>query len=207
MTKKMIYLTIVMFTVITCTAMTDGFFINNVSLKESLNNGEIQIDITYDGFLNGQLYLHYGLNGWSDINRIALDRNSISLIIPRNTAQIDFCFTNGKEWDNNNDNDWSKKLKNFLTDSFMSNLGNYINKYDFLIDTQEKIEKTIILIENHYEQNDDNNRRLKVLKELYEKGNYLTGRIMFLSKNHDSNDKRIVDCEFDYYVKMAEEIL
>jgi glucoamylase len=87
--------------------------------KSKLKKGHA-ITLYYKGYLapnSSQLKVHYGFNGWTNINDVNMEKRSdgfweASIMIPSNASQFDFVFTNGSNWDNNNQNDWHLVVNN-----------------------------------------------------------------------------------------------
>lgn len=70
--------------------------------------------IYYNGNLanSSNVSLHWGVNGWSNMQNLAMVKDSngfweATIAIPASSNTLNFCFTNGSSWDNNNNNNWT----------------------------------------------------------------------------------------------------
>lgn len=75
------------------------------------------VTLYYKGSLSNasQLKLHYGFNKWSSVSDVTMEKRSdgfweASVMIPSNASQLDFVFTDGSNWDNNNGQDWHVQI-------------------------------------------------------------------------------------------------
>lgn len=73
--------------------------------------------IYYKGSLanSNNISIHLGYDGWKNETNIPMTKDSMgfwegSVKIPTSSNQLDFCFTNGSSWDNNNNEDWHLSL-------------------------------------------------------------------------------------------------
>ncbi|MGM0607206.1 MAG: hypothetical protein ACQESP_02180 [Candidatus Muiribacteriota bacterium] len=207
MKKRFIYISFILFMSVLIMGFEQNFTDESIKFSETIKNGNILVKINYFGYLNGNVSIRYGINGWQNIKTIELDDNySVLIILPRNTAQLDFCFKNKKEWDNNNEYNWNIRLKNFLTSSFISDIGEFLDKYDYIVMTQNKIKNYISMLENtnQYSQTDLN--KLGVLRNLYDFGNMLNGGVLYAQKSDNEDEKADIIKDFKYYQKMSEGI-
>lgn len=71
------------------------------------------VTVLYRGTLQNStsLTLHWGINGWSQIQNTAMQRDSdgwwsVSITLPATSSELDYVLTNGSQWDNNGGRDW-----------------------------------------------------------------------------------------------------
>lgn len=71
------------------------------------------VTVLYRGILQSSstLTLHWGINGWSQVQNTAMRRDSdgywsVSIPLPLHSTELDYVLTNGSQWDNNGGRDW-----------------------------------------------------------------------------------------------------
>lgn len=72
-----------------------------------------QFTLYYNGKLtnSSNVTLHYGFNGWTSTANATMTKRSdgfwqATITLPSTATKLDFCFTDGSSWDNNNSQDW-----------------------------------------------------------------------------------------------------
>lgn len=72
------------------------------------------------GTLKGakQVFLHYGIDGWQETADASMcntgpDTWEVVLYLPQNASKLDYCYTDGTNWDNNSGSDWHLSFTNW----------------------------------------------------------------------------------------------
>lgn len=88
-----------------------------VTSNPEIPSGCVDLHITYDPaegpLMNSEMIsIHIGFNGWQGTATVPMTPDgqggwTHTYAIPENTWAVDFVFTDGIEWDNNNEYDWS----------------------------------------------------------------------------------------------------
>ncbi|URZ04719.1 hypothetical protein CLROS_000280 [Clostridium felsineum] len=105
---------------------------NNGSVTNYIPHADYKIDYdssnlvkghTFTIYYNGNLTnssnvsLHLGINGWNNTQNLSMIKDSngfweTSITIPNSANTLNFCFTNGTNWDNNSNNNWTLNVCN-----------------------------------------------------------------------------------------------
>lgn len=94
-------------------------FHNGVIAPDAVSHNE-PVTVEYDGLLSragaDQVYLHYGVDGWSRVMTMPMARRSSTGFMATVTAdaskEINFCFKDSADnWDNNNGWNWTCRIK------------------------------------------------------------------------------------------------
>lgn len=77
-----------------------------------------QFTIYYNGSLtnSSSIKIHWGINGWNNVSNTTMTKGSdgfwrATIILPASANTLNFCFTNGSNWDNNNSGNWNLQVK------------------------------------------------------------------------------------------------
>lgn len=92
---------------------------NGVMTPESVHHNE-PVTIEYDGLLSragaDRIYLHFGTDGWNNVETIPMSRRSVSgfmaTVVADGNKEVNFCFKDSaNNWDNNNGWNWECKIQ------------------------------------------------------------------------------------------------
>jgi len=91
----------------------------DISILPEVGRGG-KTSINYDGILSSsgadKVYLHYGFDGWSNADTVAMNRSlsgAFNTEVKMNGKyEFNFCFKDSaNNWDNNNGSDWKVEIE------------------------------------------------------------------------------------------------
>ncbi|MCK9224566.1 MAG: hypothetical protein M0R46_04595 [Candidatus Muirbacterium halophilum] len=202
--KKLVFLCILLFVSFNSFCVVQNVDFGDIYFVEELiDNKTIRISIEYNVEYFDEIVIHYGINGWQNIFDVKVKNRLVIIDFPRNTACINFCFKVDEKWHNNYGKDWNIRLKNFLSDSIIFDLGDDIVMTDFVREKYNAICAGIDYINCNGEVSEYSRRSLNTLFDLKKFAEDILPKIM---RKKDFSDRKQVERDFEYFVKMTEGI-